>query len=100
MSKKMLGGFSQFMSAATKEAAAAEAEATAKDTILNIDVDNLVPDPNNKYGMRDIDLLASMMEANQFHVETLEVRDIGEQHGLFQRKSVHFRVSAVNAQML
>ena len=67
MSKKMLGGFSQFMSAATKEAAAAEAEATAKDTILNIDVDNLVPDPNNKYGMRDIDLLASMMEANQFH---------------------------------
>ena len=46
MSKKMLGGFSQFMSAATKEAAAAEAEATAKDTILNIDVDNLVPDPN------------------------------------------------------
>ena len=92
MSKKMLGGFSQFMSAATKEAAAAEAEATAKDTILNIDVDNLVPDPNNKYGMRDIDLLASMMEANQFHVETLEVRDIGE--GKYMIVAGHRRCAA------
>ena len=92
MSKKMLGGFSQFMSAATKEAAAAEAEATAKDTIINIDVDNLVPDPNNKYGMRDIDLLASMMEANQFHVETLEVRDIGE--GKYMIVAGHRRCAA------
>ena len=92
MSKKMLGGFSQFMSATTKDAAAARAAAKEHDTIINIDVDNLVPDPNNKYGMRDIDLLASMMEANQFHVETLEVRDIGE--GKYMIVAGHRRCAA------
>lgn len=92
MNKKMLGGFSQFMSTATKDAAAADAAAVVQDTILNIDVDKLVPDPNNKYGMRDIDLLASMMEANQLHVETLEVRDIGE--GMYMIVAGHRRCAA------
>lgn len=66
-----LGGFSQFMTASTKEAARAEANKGM--TIQLIDMDDLIPNPDNKYALRDIDQLAGMIEANGFHVEALEV---------------------------
>ena len=67
----MRGGFSQFMNEATK--AAAEAEANRGESTLLIDIDKLMPNPNNKYRINDVEQLAGMIAANDFHLEPLEV---------------------------
>lgn len=89
MATSKMGGFSQFLSNVTKEQAALEAD---KEDIVELDVDDLVPDPENFYGLRDIALLASMIEANNFHVETLEVRPIED--GKYMIVAGHRRYSA------
>ena len=87
MAANKMGGFSQFLSHVTKEQAAKAEE------IVELDVDSLIPDPENFYALRDIDLLASMIEANNFHVETLEVRP-AEEAGHYMIVAGHHRYSA------
>ena len=87
MAANKMGGFSQFLSHVTKEQAAKAEE------IVELDVDSLIPDPENFYALRDIDLLASMIEANNFHVETLEVRP-AEEAGHYMIVAGHRRYSA------
>lgn len=87
MAANKMGGFSQFLSHVTREQAAKAEE------IVELDVDSLIPDPENFYALRDIDLLASMIEANNFHVETLEVRP-AEEEGHYMIVAGHRRYSA------
>ena len=68
-----IGGLAQFLSPATVNGAQQEAQ-VEKDNIVKIDIDKLVPDPFNMYGLRDVDSLAGMIASNGFHVEAIEVR--------------------------
>ena len=73
MSEKMnkIGGLAQFLSQATVEDAQRAAQAL---DVVQIDIDKLIPDPYNAYGLRDVDSLAGMIASNNFHVEAIEVR--------------------------
>ena len=72
-SEKMnkIGGLAQFLSQATVEDAQKAAQAL---DVVQIDIDKLIPDPYNAYGLRDVDSLAGMIASNNFHVEAIEVR--------------------------
>lgn len=56
--------------------AAAEIDASKGETLRLIDIDLLVPNPNNKYRITDVSQLAGYMVANDFHVEPIEVMSI------------------------
>ena len=87
----MGNGFSQFLSNKTKEAAAAEAN--RGEVLQMIDIDLLVPNPNNKYRICEVDSLASMIAANSFHVEALEVMGTKE-NGKYMIVAGHRRCAA------
>ena len=75
MSEKInkIGGLAQFLSQATVEDAQKAAQAP---DVVQIDIDKLIPDPFNAYGLRDVDSLAGMIASNNFHVEAIEVRPV------------------------
>lgn len=81
-------GFAQFLNEATSKAAAEH------ENIVDIDIDNLIPNPNNRYGLRDIDSLASYMTVNGLHVETLEVSPIAGEEGKYRIVAGHRRQAA------
>ena len=89
------GGLSQFLSAVTKQKAAEKQETEQQlGGIREIDIDDLVPNDNNMYGLRDIDLLASMIELNNYHLETLEVEEIPQEAGKYRIIAGHRRQAA------
>lgn len=89
------GGLSQFLSAVTKQKAAEKQETEQQlGGIREIDIDDLVPNDNNMYGLRDIDLLASMIELNHYHLETLEVEEIPQEAGKYRIIAGHRRQAA------
>lgn len=89
------GGLSQFLSAVTKQKAAEKQETEQQlGGIREIDIDDLVPNDNNMYGLRDIDLLASMIELNNYHLETLEVEEIPQEAGKYRIIAGHRRHAA------
>ena len=89
------GGLSQFLSAVTKQKAAEKQETERQlGGIREIDIDDLVPNDNNMYGLRDIDLLASMIELNNYHLETLEVEEIPQEAGKYRIIAGHRRQAA------
>lgn len=70
-----IGGLAQFLSPAT----VANAQKTAqKENVVQIDIDRLVPDPYNMYGLREVESLAGMIASNNFHVEAIEVRPMDD----------------------
>lgn len=91
MSKKKnkLGGLAQFLSPTTVNEAN---EAVKNDTIVKINIDNLVPDPYNMYGLREIESLAGMIASNNFHLEAIEVRPMDD--GRYMIISGHRRRAA------
>lgn len=89
------GGLSQFLSAVTKQKAAEKQETEQQlGGIREIDIDDLIPNDNNMYGLRDIDLLASMIELNNYHLETLEVEEIPQEAGKYRIIAGHRRQAA------
>ena len=69
-------------------------EANKVGDVFMIDVDDLVPSPQNAYEMSEIDKLASYMVANNFYVTTLEVERLEGQDGKYEIISGHRRCEA------
>lgn len=89
MSDKKIGGLAQFLNQATVDNAQQAAQAA---NVVMIDIDKLVPDPFNMYGLREVESLAGMIASNNFHLEAIEVRPMED--GQYMIISGHRRRAA------
>lgn len=79
-------GLSNYLNEATKQ------NEENINNVVEIDIDNLVPNPDNFYGMRDIDSLASLIDISK-HIDPLEVKEIED--GKYMIMSGHRRRLAI-----
>ena len=89
---KKIGGLAQFLSASTL--ANAQKDAAQNENIVKIDIDRLIPNPYNAYGLREIESLAGMISSNNFHVEAIEVKPMDDEEGKYMIISGHRRRAA------
>lgn len=86
--KQHTGGLSNYLNDATKQSN------ENINNVVEIDIDNLVPNPDNFYGMRDIDSLASLIDISK-HIDPLEVKEIDDDDGKYMIMSGHRRRLAI-----
>lgn len=87
--KKHLGGLAKFLNDETQKAAKQPEDA---EQIVYIDIDEIEPNPNNFYGLRDIDSLAGLISVSRM-VEPLTV--CPKEDGKYLLISGHRRRAAV-----